>query len=58
MELLVGAQYQALGSISEEAFGKQQKSGSNDWLSVIHNAVKIASEHLLLPGHWYPDPDE
>lgn len=58
MELLVGTQYQPVGSISEEAFGKQQKSSSNDWLSVIHNAVKIASEHLLLPGHWYPDPAE
>lgn len=58
MELLVGAQYQALGSISEGAFRKQQKSSSNDWLSVIQKAVKIASEHLLLPGHWYPDPVE
>lgn len=58
MELLVGTQHQALGSVSEEAFGKQQKSGSKDWVSVIHNAVKIASEHLLLPGHWYLDPVE
>lgn len=58
MELLVGTQHQALGSISEEAFGKQQKSSSKGWLSVIHNAVKIVSEHLRLPGHRYPDPVE
>lgn len=56
MKLLVGTQHQALGSVSEEAFRKQQKSTSKGWLSVMQNAVKIASEHLLLPGHWYPDP--
>lgn len=58
MELLIGTHHQVLGGVSEETFGKQQKCNWNGWFSVIHNTVKIASEHLLLPVHWYPDPVE